>query len=194
MKALENLMGAFSVVLVLLNALGGVVAGIWLAILGEWGSIGYGLMFGIGGAMLISFAMLPGMLLAGPAVMMDKKGIKSGFYLFGFLSAVYTFGVLTAWCLFVLFFFSHRGSESAGVPLLIWSYGAATGPIAYLAQKDMQSGNEYGALAAFFSQVAFILVMLARSEEHTSELQSLMRISYAVFCLKKKNNPIHNYQ
>src|SRR3546814_3932191 len=29
--------------------------------------------------------------------------------------------------------------------------------------------------------------MLARSEEHTSELQSLMRISYAVFCLKKKN-------
>src|SRR3546814_10104464 len=30
-----------------------------------------------------------------------------------------------------------------------------------------------------------------RSEEHTSELQSLMRISYAVFCLKKKNNNKH---
>src|SRR3546814_2920123 len=30
----------------------------------------------------------------------------------------------------------------------------------------------------------------ARSEEHTSELKSLMRISYAVFCLKKKNNYI----
>src|SRR3546814_2175934 len=30
----------------------------------------------------------------------------------------------------------------------------------------------------------------ARSEEHTSELQSLMRISYAVFCLKKKTNDI----
>src|SRR3546814_7929183 len=29
---------------------------------------------------------------------------------------------------------------------------------------------------------------IARSEEHTSELQSLMRISYAVFCLKKKKN------
>src|SRR3546814_8471218 len=29
----------------------------------------------------------------------------------------------------------------------------------------------------------------ARSEEHTSELQSLMRISYAVFCLKKKKKP-----
>src|SRR3546814_5645398 len=30
--------------------------------------------------------------------------------------------------------------------------------------------------------------MFMRSEEHTSELQSLMRISYAVFCLKKQNN------
>src|SRR3546814_7421921 len=29
--------------------------------------------------------------------------------------------------------------------------------------------------------------LIGRSEEHTSELQSLMRISYAVFCLKKKN-------
>src|SRR3546814_9509621 len=32
--------------------------------------------------------------------------------------------------------------------------------------------------------------VVKRSEEHTSELQSLMRISYAVFCLKKKNNII----
>src|SRR3546814_2590882 len=32
-----------------------------------------------------------------------------------------------------------------------------------------------------------------RSEEHTSELTSLMRISYAVFCLKKKNNKQYNY-
>src|SRR3546814_2153682 len=31
----------------------------------------------------------------------------------------------------------------------------------------------------------------SRSEEHTSELQSLMRISYAVFCLKKKNTSIY---
>src|SRR3546814_10617413 len=34
---------------------------------------------------------------------------------------------------------------------------------------------------------------LMRSEEHTSELQSLMRISYAVFCLKKKKTTTHDY-
>src|SRR3546814_962812 len=41
-------------------------------------------------------------------------------------------------------------------------------------------------LVSLFSQTASSL----RSEEHTSELQSLMRISYAVFCLKKKKSNI----
>src|SRR3546814_3411541 len=36
------------------------------------------------------------------------------------------------------------------------------------------------------------VVALPRSEEHTSELQSLMRISYAVFCLKKKKKNIQS--
>src|SRR3546814_8564221 len=39
-------------------------------------------------------------------------------------------------------------------------------------------------VAATFGLVIFLIV--SRSEEHTSELQSLMRISYAVFCLKKQ--------
>src|SRR3546814_10727002 len=37
-----------------------------------------------------------------------------------------------------------------------------------------------------FAAVTTVSLALVRSEEHTSELQSLMRISYAVFCLKKK--------
>src|SRR3546814_8611742 len=37
-----------------------------------------------------------------------------------------------------------------------------------------------------------VLTALVRSEEHTSELQSLMRISYAVFCLKKKTDQTMN--
>src|SRR3546814_10008055 len=42
--------------------------------------------------------------------------------------------------------------------------------------------GRYSSLRSWLSQ---------RSEEHTSELQSLMRISYAVFCLKKKNKHKH---
>src|SRR3546814_7696934 len=55
-----------------------------------------------------------------------------------------------------------------------------------------------GVLAVIaFSELGVVLVnwfaTLLRSEEHTSELQSLMRISYAVFCLKKKKQEKQNY-
>src|SRR3546814_7273792 len=42
-------------------------------------------------------------------------------------------------------------------------------------------------VARGFADLEKLLDLGMRSEEHTSELQSLMRISYAVFCLKKKN-------
>src|SRR3546814_3878233 len=61
------------------------------------------------------------------------------------------------------------------------------GPLSYRTQeKCLQSAcTELKALVSAEWTAAPIAV--ARSEEHTSELQSLMRISYAVFCLKKKN-------
>src|SRR3546814_4737757 len=46
-----------------------------------------------------------------------------------------------------------------------------------------------GLILNIVSDVVYTLID-PRSEEHTSELQSLMRISYAVFCLKKKNTHI----
>src|SRR3546814_10182520 len=57
---------------------------------------------------------------------------------------------------------------------------------AYLAEVDAHVKAMEARLPAFFNTLP-----KARSEEHTSELQSLMRISYAVFCLKKKKQTIH---
>src|SRR3546814_10609321 len=51
----------------------------------------------------------------------------------------------------------------------------ATAPVAEVGHRHVDNATVESLLAA------------VRSEEHTSELQSLMRISYAVFCLKKKN-------
>src|SRR3546814_6714391 len=47
-------------------------------------------------------------------------------------------------------------------------------------------------LGSPLEEVVALKVALVRSEEHTSELQSLMRISYAVFCLKKKTHKPNN--
>src|SRR3546814_4461534 len=58
---------------------------------------------------------------------------------------------------------------------------------------DGMNGDDdfWDRMHAAFSDVEIGDIVLMRSEEHTSELQSLMRISYAVFCLKKKQ--AHNH-
>src|SRR3546814_1272165 len=61
----------------------------------------------------------------------------------------------------------------------------------------LDAAVEAAAWGVFFNQgevctaASRLLVQEDRSEEHTSELQSLMRISYAVFCLKKKKHIIY---
>src|SRR3546814_3373291 len=54
-------------------------------------------------------------------------------------------------------------------------------------EPEAVSRENYRRIAEITGRFEEIEVDDVRSEEHTSELQSLMRISYAVFCLKKKN-------
>src|SRR3546814_966044 len=66
------------------------------------------------------------------------------------------------------------------------------------AMADAVPAGQLGRLLALRSILGFQLgtdepQSAIRSEEHTSELQSLMRISYAVFCLKKKKNRQTSY-
>src|SRR3546814_3810884 len=63
----------------------------------------------------------------------------------------------------------------------IASTRVADARIRYVGKGDIARASRQGWLSRFFS---------IRSEEHTSELQSLMRTSYAVFCLKKKKTPL----
>src|SRR3546814_4759986 len=67
----------------------------------------------------------------------------------------------------------RKGSKATRRPLLQWDRSADFGLAVLVSER----------------RVVFITFgrIRRRSEEHTSELQSLMRISYAVFCLKKKN-------
>src|SRR3546814_19631266 len=53
-------------------------------------------------------------------------------------------------------------------------------------------GHAFAAVGMGAATGCAVVAGVSRSEEHTSELQSLMRISYAVFCLKKKKNSTQN--
>src|SRR3546814_10009061 len=58
-------------------------------------------------------------------------------------------------------------------------------------RERQQEVRHFRMFRGWLQRRASRLAPLWRSEEHTSELQSLMRISYAVFCLKKKKNSRH---
>src|SRR3546814_6297108 len=61
-------------------------------------------------------------------------------------------------------------------------------PFGQARQVDREDGETVEEVLAETAMADRLVDVAMRSEEHTSELQSLMRISYAVFCLKKKKN------
>src|SRR3546814_2705876 len=83
------------------------------------------------------------------------------------------------------------GNDAAKVGLALGAYGLTQ---AILQIPLGMASDRWGRRPVIiFGMLLFIIGGVIRSEEPTSELQSLMRISYAVFCLKKKKQ-IHNKQ
>src|SRR3546814_13022455 len=72
-------------------------------------------------------------------------------------------------------------SRIAEVPAAAWDACAGDNP--FVSHAFLSALEDSGSATA---ETGWLPQHLVRSEEHTSELQSLMRISYAVFCLKKK--------
>src|SRR3546814_8698078 len=83
-------------------------------------------------------------------------------------------------------------SRAANVPILTFSNDAslAGGGTYVLGFQVDQSVERVVSFAQGRGVDRFAAIVPARSEEHTSELQTLMRISYAVLCLKKKKHKI----
>src|SRR3546814_2566696 len=79
-----------------------------------------------------------------------------------------------------------RGELGNGTTLWLECNAAELNGVSF--SKGCYVGQENTARMNWRQKVNRRLVVVPRSEEHTSELQSLMRISYAVFCLKKKKN------
>src|SRR3546814_1165553 len=75
-------------------------------------------------------------------------------------------------------------SERHDCRLLVWFEMHGTMELAIVREKQIKAGSRAKKLK---------LIETERSEEHTSELQSLMRISYAVLCLKKKTTRSMHY-
>jgi hypothetical protein len=162
MKGFADFAEAVSVPLGLLNMLIGMVAGVWLAVLGRWDLIGYGIVaIIIAGLIAAALARRPGLLLDVPAARRTRgRALLIGFM--SFLGSLYRVAVITAWCLAVLYFFAWRAGGNSLVPALVWSYAIAAGPIVWMDQNEIQGGGgRNAAVATLFAQVAYVLVLLA---------------------------------
>lgn len=162
MTAHLGLIAAFSVPLMILNMLGGVVSGIWLVFLGEWGAVGRGALLFCTSTFLLSFALMPSILFTTPALYYAERGKTFGLVFFSALSNLYILALVMGWCYVILSHFMKDATESSLIPRLIWSYGVATGPWAYMASKDQGPAGEgsTSALTVFFAEVAYLLIML----------------------------------
>lgn len=154
MKTLLAILLPLSVPIVLLNVFGGIVSGVWLAILGHWGSIGLGLCLIVGSAMFLAFAMMPGFLLMMPAVRFAERENYVAMYLVAFVGSAYTFTIITLWCATIMWFFVNRATEGSLVPLLLWSYGVAIAPLSFMASKDTE--REGAIFSVFFPALAYV--------------------------------------
>ncbi len=105
MKTLLALLGALTGFFLVLNSLGGIVSGIWLAILGEWGAIGIGLVLVFVSTGVLGVALLPATGLAVAAYAARRS--RAGLLFLGLLSNLYIAALITVWCVGVLVFFMH---------------------------------------------------------------------------------------
>src|SRR3546814_2737665 len=101
---------------------------------------------------------------------------------------------------YLCFFFFFKQKTAYEMRISDWSSDVCSSDLGVDARLSLGSGPPHPRLRTRSGKAAFQrsaaparsphAVQRRRSEEHTSELQSLMRISYAVFCLKKKKEII----
>lgn len=161
MKGFAEFAETVSVPLGLLNVLVGIVAGIWLAILGRWDLLGYGLLaIFVAGLVAAGFARRPGLLLDVPAIERRRSAHRLWIAFLSVLGSGYRVAVITGWCVGVLVFFAWRGSGDE-VAALTWSYTIAAGPIVWMDQNEIQGGGgRHAAVITLFAQLAYVLVVL----------------------------------
>jgi len=146
-------------VLITVNFLSGIVGGIWLAIKGQWGSIGWGFALGFIMPWAWMLASLPSMGLAFLVGLFADKGSRIFTAIFGFLSSIYSNILVAFWVFYVFGFFMGRASSDTYIPYLLWGYSSMMAPLSYMASKEPPDSTGTS-LALFFAQLSFLILTL----------------------------------
>lgn len=130
------IVATLSVPLTVVNLFGGMAAAIWLAYIGQWKPLGLGIVIFLASGLIVTLLMIPTMIVGALAVLANKFGGKSLVAFFALLTYLCTPAALIGWGYLMLTIFPRMGPPEALIPLLLWSYGAATGPWVYMLHKS----------------------------------------------------------
>ncbi|MBD3155138.1 MAG: hypothetical protein GF368_00600 [Candidatus Aenigmarchaeota archaeon] len=158
---LNKIIEILSVPIMILNFVGGIIGGIWLAFLGEWTLIVIGVLFLFTSHWILSIFMMPNLLIAGIASQFYEKKNPLGHF-FGFISQLYMNLLIISWCIFAFLVCSHFYSGEIGItyiPYLLWSWGMALGPWQFFASKEPD--NEFSAITLFSASVFYFLFLIS---------------------------------
>ena len=135
---LENFIIFFSIPLLFVNTFGGIAALIWLIIIGGYGFlIGAGILSFFFSAFGLALLMLPATGLQVLGFKLIQKDQKILGLILMYLANLILVSVFSAWILYVYYFgLVNVQSESDLLPVMLWCYGVATGPIQWMASKE----------------------------------------------------------
>jgi len=147
------------VVIWIVNALGGIISGIWLAIVGEWGAILLGFAMSLGMPRAFTLVTLPSLgLMAwiGPAI---EEGNRDKVFVLGSIASLYESSVLVAWSAIVFFSLALEAEPGTLVPRLIWAYATTMSPLAYMASKE-PPGDPGAAKGLILGQLGYMVCLV----------------------------------
>jgi len=179
------LISLLSFPVMLLNMFSGIIGGVWLGVVGNWGLIGAGLAAVFISSFGLSLALAPGFIFLAPAAMALEKGKTIIAGLLFALSNLWTCAVITAWCLgsfYVVFSYYETGSIW---PYLLWAYSTATGPWTYMAVidargQDTGTASSFGAFGACVGAIAMMGVILFKTQPSIVDLLIAFCVPLAV--------------
>ncbi len=172
-----------SIPVMILNMFSGIIGGIWLGVVGNWGLIGAGLVVMFISTFGLPLALALGLIFAAPAMMALEKGksIIGGVLIA--LANLWTYVVVTAWCLGSFYVVLAHYETGSIWPYLLWAYCLATGPWTYFAEKDGGTSSLLGAFGACVGAVAMMGVILFKAHPSIVDLLIALYVPLAVVFL-----------
>lgn len=145
--------------LIILNFFSGIAGGIWLAIIGQWWTIGLGFLFGFLMPYIYAVVSLPGLGLGILAVRAGETGNKLPAAILGFMASVFHYVVIAIWCFFIFSYFAESIGTNSPIPYLLWIHSTTMAPLGWMASKEPPE-NTGTSIALVFAQLNFFALAI----------------------------------